>query len=126
MKRKWMLSAFIGSMVLALVACRLTSGGSLGPQLLQPTSPVSTVPPTANDLSGPAGQADQSLNNLESTLQAQGSGGSSLDTGPVDQSLNDLESTLASQGSEANSVDTSQTDQSLNDLIQALQAEPTP
>jgi|GEM_PF-6331933 len=143
MKRMPILISVLFVVVLLLAACRLTTGGNLGQQLLQPTSPVSTVPPVqptspANSLQQggsaaaqatlgqPEDQIDQSLNDLESTLQSQDPSVNSLDTSQTDQSLNDLESTLQSENTGANSLDTSQTDQSLNDLQQALQAEPTP
>ena len=118
MKRILTFTSVLSISILLLVACRFTSGGNLGQPLLQPTSPASILQPAQPTspagtsqpggsaaaeatLGQPAGQIDQVLNDLESTLQAQDTGASSLDTGQIDQSLNDLESTLQAQDTSA-------------------------
>lgn len=130
MKRILILTSVFSMVMLLLAACLPISQGNPTQQPVQPTSPAGSLPQAGSaaeaTLGQPAGQIDQSLNNLTSTLQAQDTGAISLDTSQIDQGLNDLESTLQAQDTGANSVDTGQTDQSLNDLEQALQAEPTP
>ena len=67
---------------------------------------------------------DQSLNNLQSTLQSEDANGNLVDTTQIDQSLNDLQNSL--QGTDVPTPTPDTLDQDLNSLQQTLQAQSTP
>jgi hypothetical protein len=67
---------------------------------------------------------DQSLNDLQGTLQSEDANGNSVDTTQIDQSLNDLQNSL--QGTDVPTPTPDTLDQDLNSLQQTLQAQSTP
>jgi hypothetical protein len=131
MKKNLLYAAAILAVGLLLVGCQMISnprsnpnpGGT--PGISQP-APGSTTLATVQDQSA-AGQVDQSLNDLQSTLQADGANVNPVDTSGIDQSLNDLQNSL--QGTDVPTpgpVPADTLDQDLNNLQKTLQAQPAP
>ncbi len=129
MERKFIFGAAMLGLALSLAACRLSPNwnsndgnqgqpGSNEPSAVtqpaangSPSGGQATIPPAALDQ--PAGGADQSLNDLQATLQAIGS-----DTNDLQGTLQSLETASSPSGNDL--------DQSLNELLQGVQSEPTP
>ncbi len=71
--------------------------------------------------------SDQALSSMQSTLEAQNTGGSSVNSGTVDQDLSGLQSTLQSPENDVPTLAPGDTlDQDLTDLQSTLQAQGTP
>ncbi|HVM70246.1 MAG TPA: hypothetical protein VMT91_00700 [Anaerolineales bacterium] len=74
-----------------------------------------------------AGQTEQSIDDLQSTLQFEGTSVNSVDTSQIDQILNDMENSLQSTDAPTPTPDQSDSiDQELNNLQQTLQAQAAP
>ncbi len=131
MKRTFRIVSVGAVMTLLLAACRwnpqINSGrsGSTNPALAQSTPAGET--PSALDQS--TGQIDQSLNDLQNTLQALDGEFNLIDTGQVDQALNelgtDLQATEVATPS-ASSSDGDAVNQELDSPQQTMTAQPTP
>jgi len=126
MKRKLLYAAVGLGLALALMSCRFTGNPPVNPT---PASASGNNPPAAQVTPAIAtpDQTDQSLNDLESTLQAEDNGSGAIDSSQLDQTLNDLENSL--QGTDVPTLAPTPSDtldQDLDNLQQTLQALPTP
>jgi len=131
MKRKLLFGAVGLGLALVLISCRFTGNPPTNPTPVsasannQPTAQVTPAIATLDQSA--AGQTDQSLNDLESTLQAEDNGPDAIDSAQLDQTLNDLENSL--QGTDVPTLAPTPSDtldQDLDNLQQTLQALPTP
>jgi hypothetical protein len=124
MKKAFSLGLVLLVASLSLAACRLNRTGTG----LQPDAPGSTNNPQPALPAGsgaPLDQADQSLNDLQATLQAMDTDLNAVDPGPVIQSLDDLQGALQVTPVPTATPDTS-LDQTLDSLLQSVLSEPAP
>ncbi len=130
MNKKLIFTVTVLGAGLLMVGCQLGSklnsstqasgNGSTNPAVAQPAL-------TGSPLDASAGQIDQAISDMQSTLQALDTGNGSVDSSQVDQALNDLTGTLQSTDASIPTVAPGDTiDQDLNSLQQTLQAETVP
>jgi hypothetical protein len=141
MKKNLLYAAAILGLGFLLMGCQSTSNPRTNPNPAGTsgnTQPAieSTTGTTFQDQSTPgaaaldqstAGQVNQSLNDLQSTLQSDGVNVNPVDTSGIDQSLNDLQNSL--QGTDVPTpapAPADALDQDLNNLQQTLQSQPAP
>ena len=131
MKKNLLYATDILGLGLVLMGCQMISNPRTNPNpagasgSTQP-APESTTGVTVQDQSA-AGQVNQSLNDLQSTLQSDGANVNPVDTSGIDQSLNDLQNSLQGTDVPTPAVAPADTlDQDLNNLQQTLQAQPAP
>ncbi|MGA2489308.1 MAG: hypothetical protein ABSF99_03845 [Anaerolineales bacterium] len=128
MRKNLFKAAILLGLSLLLMSCQVntnpqTNSKPAGSPGKTQSVPQATSTSAALDQSA-VNQAEQSLNDLQNTLQSIDTNVNSVNITQIDQSLNDLQNSLAATDVPIPTPDT--LDQDLNSLQQTLQAQPMP